>query len=425
MTKAPINVLVIGSGGREHAFAWKISQSPLLKSLFIAPGNTGTEILGTNVALDVNQFEEVSDFIQQNQIQLVIVGPEVPLVGGLVDALEDSCPKTMVIGPKAVGAQLEGSKAFAKQFMERHQIPTASYREFSSESLEAGKHYIKSHPLPVVLKADGLAAGKGVVICESIEDALAEFVEMLSGKFGAASQKVVVESYLDGIEFSVFALTDGNTFKILPVAKDYKRIGEGDTGPNTGGMGSISPVSFATDGLMQKVKNQIIEPTIAGLKKDGIPYQGFIFFGLIAVDGDPYVIEYNCRMGDPETQSVLPRLKNDLLELCVACASNNLQHQSIEIDKRSVATIVLVSGGYPGPYEKGKLIGPLPTSSDLCIFHAGVKRNEDQLLTAGGRVLAISSFGSEKDQALERAYRVADQINFEGVYFRRDIGYDL
>lgn len=420
-----MNVLLLGSGGREHALAWKMAQSNKVSHLFIAPGNAGTASVGTNIPLDAGDFIGLADLIEQQSIELIVVGPEGPLVDGLVDKLAVAFPDLPVIGPKASGAQLEGSKAFSKAFMQRHGIPTASYHEFTKDQLEQALEYIQSHPLPVVLKADGLAAGKGVLICHSTGEAKEELKQMLSGKFGSAGEIVVVEEFLDGIEFSVFVLTDGQSYKILPVAKDYKRIGEGDRGLNTGGMGSVSPVPFATPALMQQVEDQIIVPTIRGIQKEGLEYQGFIFFGLINVQGRPMVIEYNCRMGDPETQSVLPRLRNDLVELCLAVSKGALNEQTIELDERAVASVVLVAGGYPGPYKKGNEITGLIPHKDGMIFHAGTRLQNGSILTNGGRVLTITSYGQSIEEAVESCRRKASEVNFEEAYYRRDIGFDL
>lgn len=420
-----MNVLLLGSGGREHALAWKMAQSNKLSHLFIAPGNAGTASLGRNIPIDAGDFNGLANLIEQQSIELIVVGPEGPLVEGLVDKLAVAFPGLPVIGPKASGAQLEGSKAFSKAFMQRYGIPTARYREFTKDQLEQALEYIQSHPLPVVLKADGLAAGKGVLICHSTGEAKEELKQMLSGKFGSAGEIVVVEEFLDGIEFSVFVLTDGQSYKILPVAKDYKRIGEGDLGLNTGGMGSVSPVPFATPALMRQVEDQIIIPTIRGIQKEGLEYQGFIFFGLINVQGRPMVIEYNCRMGDPETQSVLPRLRNDLVELCLAVSKGTLSAQTIELDERVVASVVLVAGGYPGSYKKGNEITGLIPHKDGMIFHAGTRLQNGSTLTNGGRVLTITSYGQSIEEAVESCRRKASEVNFDGVYYRRDIGFDL
>lgn len=420
-----MNVLLLGSGGREHALAWKMAQSKKLSHLFIAPGNAGTISLGTNVPIDPLNFQAVTDFIADHQIELVVVGPEAPLVAGLVDHLEDHYPDLPVVGPKASGAQLEGSKAFSKAFMHRHGIPTAAYKEFSSGQLDEGLAYIDELELPVVLKADGLAAGKGVIICESRLEARKEFTEMLEGKFGKASERVVIEEFLAGIEFSIFVLTDGIHYIILPEAKDYKRIGEGDTGLNTGGMGSISPVPFVDRPLMKLVEETIIKPTVDGIRSEGLEYRGFIFFGLINVKGTPMVIEYNCRMGDPETQSVLPRLQNDLLELCLAAATGTLDQIDLQVDERTVASIVLVSGGYPGTYRKGKPISGIDTYDQGVIFHAGTRRENGEIVTDGGRVLAVTSYGHDLREAVQRSIAKAGEIQFEGAYYRKDIGFDL
>jgi phosphoribosylamine---glycine ligase len=427
-------LLLLGSGGREHAFAWKLAQSKRCTRLFIAPGNAGTAACGQNVALNPLDFDAVGRFVLDNAVEMVVVGPEEPLVRGIWDYFQENpaLHGIPVIGPSKAGAVLEGSKAWSKQFMQRHKIPTAGYREFTADTLEAGVSYLKTHPLPIVLKADGLAAGKGVVICQDHAEAEAEFREMLGGKFGAASARVVVEQFLSGIEFSVFVLTDGKSYKILPEAKDYKRIGEGDTGPNTGGMGAVSPVPFADQALMEKVETRIIRPTIQGLKKEKIPYSGFVFFGLIRVDGAPYVIEYNCRMGDPETEAVLPRLKNDLVALLQSCAGGKLARTRIRTDKRVAAAVVLVSGGYPGDYPKGKTIEGLDKAKGSLVFHAGTSALPplmgdagETVVTNGGRVLAITSFGKDIPAALAKSNRNAKRIQYEGKYFRRDIGKDL
>ncbi|HMR42499.1 MAG TPA: phosphoribosylamine--glycine ligase [Saprospiraceae bacterium] len=422
-----MKILLLGSGGREHAFAWKMSQSPDCSELFIAPGNAGTDACGANVAINPNDFEAVKKFCINKQIDMVVVGPEEPLVLGIVDFFknDEELKNTPIVGPSAEGAQLEGSKAYAKKFMQEFNIPTAAYREFSKNELSEGLDYIARHPLPVVLKADGLAAGKGVVICENAAEAQAEFKSMLSGKFGAAGDKVVVEQFLSGIEFSVFVLTDGKSYKILPVAKDYKRIGEGDTGLNTGGMGAVSPPPFVDKNLMQKVENQIIKPTVAGLDKKGIAYKGFIFFGLIKVGEEPFVIEYNCRMGDPETEVVLPRLDNDLVALFSALMSGKLAEVEIFENPNAAATVMLVSGDYPGDYEKGKPIGGLEMVENSLVFHAGTQFSEKGLTTNSGRVLAITSLGADFREALKISNRNAALIRFDGKYFRRDIGFDL
>ncbi len=424
-----MNVLVIGSGGREHALAWKIKQSPKLNKLFIAPGNAGTEECGTNVNIGVSDFEKIKELVIDKNISLVIVGPEVPLVEGIHDFFlnDDQLKNVNVIGPVQQAAMLEGSKDFAKDFMAKYNIPTAAYQTFTSDTLNDGVEFLKTLKAPYVLKADGLAAGKGVVILDSITEAEAELRAMLSKqKFGQASAKVVIEEFLTGIELSVFVITDGKSYKILPVAKDYKRIGEGDTGLNTGGMGSISHVPFADNELMQKIEKRVIKPTINGLISENINYKGFIFFGLINVEDNPYVIEYNARMGDPESESVIPRIKNDFLEVLIACAENRLEEATIEIDERQTAAIMLVSGGYPGFYENGKIITGLENDYDAVIFHAGTKKDENgNIVTNGGRVLAINAYGETMQQALDKSYKIAEQINFEGKYYRKDLGNDL
>lgn len=422
-----MNILLLGSGGREHTFAWKIKQSPLCESLFVAPGNAGTQPLGQNVALQLDDFAAIGQFCLQEQIEMVVVGPEAPLVAGITDYFlaTPALQGIQVVGPTQKAAQLEGSKAFAKVFMEKRSIPTARYREFTPQTLEQGKEYIRQQKPPIVLKADGLAAGKGVLILDDPETACQELEAMLGGKFGAASNTVVIEEFLDGIEFSVFVVTDGKSYQLLPIAKDYKRIGEGDTGLNTGGMGAVSPVPFVTDEVMQKVKTRIIEPTIQGLQEDDLRYEGFIFFGLILCGEDPYVIEYNCRMGDPETEVVFPRLQSDLVPLLQSIAHGNLDQQQVVIDPRSAATVMLVSGGYPGSYEKGKPIQGLDLDYHSLVFHAGTKQDGMQTTTHGGRVIAITSYGSHFQEALETSYQTAEQISFEGKYFRRDIGFDL
>ena len=422
-----MKILLLGGGGREHAFARKFLESPHCEKLFIAPGNAGTAKCGTNVNLNPNDFPGLKTFVLENEVEMVVVGPEEPLVRGIFDffGIDPELEHIPVIGPSQEGAQLEGSKAFAKAFMSENNIPTADYQEFTADTLAEGLDFLNKTTTPIVLKADGLAAGKGVLILEDREEAKKEFREMLNGKFGEAGAKVVVESFLDGIEFSVFVLTDGKDFKILPIAKDYKRIGEGDTGLNTGGMGAVSPVNFVDEIMMDKVEKRIIIPTINGLKQRDIIYQGFIFIGLISVGGEPFVIEYNCRMGDPETEVVFPRLKNDLTELMVATANGTLDEIIIEKDPRAATTIMLVSGGYPEAYEKGKIISKLEKIKDSTVFHAGTKIENDQILTNGGRVLAITSFGTDFTEALAVSKNNAEQIEFEGKYFRGDIGMDL
>jgi len=425
-----MNILLIGGGGREHALAWKMSQSMLLTKLYIAPGNAGTALTGENVLLNLRDFVAVKQFVLNKQIDMVVVGPEEPLVKGIHDFFlaDEKLKNIPVIGPTGQGAKLEGSKDFANEFMTRYGIPTADYRTFKSNQLEAGYKYLESKKPPYVLKADGLAAGKGVLICNSLDQAKASLNEMLvKEKFGAASAKVVIEDFLDGIELSVFILTDGRSYKILPEAKDYKRIGEDDTGLNTGGMGSISPVPFADEGFMKKVETRIIQPTIEGLIKEQIDYQGFIFFGLIKVGNDPYVIEYNVRMGDPEAESVIPRIKTDLLELFDAVANKKLHEINLETDKRYTAAIFLVSGGYPGSYDKGKKITGLENVKKSTVFHAGTKTEpgSGNIVTSGGRVLAVSASGNTMKEALNNAYADAGLIDFEGKYLRTDLGKDL
>ena len=422
-----MNILLLGGGGREYTFAWKIRQSPLCKKLLIAPGNAGTIGLGTNVAVDPNDFESVKNLALSEKIDLVIVGPEEPLVRGIYDFFQQdtAIQHIAVIGPSQAGAQLEGSKAFAKQFMQELEIPTAAYRAFTAENAAEGLKYIAKQNPPIVLKADGLAAGKGVIICQSVAEAKMRLEEMLSGKFGEAGDRVVVEQFLYGIECSVFVLTDGKDYKILPVAKDYKRAGEADTGPNTGGMGAVSHPPFVDAALMEKVEERIIKPTIAGIQARGLVYKGFIFIGLINVEGNPYVIEYNCRMGDPETEVVFPRLKNDLVELMLATHEERLSQIQIQTDERAAATVMLVSGGYPNDYEKGKIITGLDKVRDSLVFHAGTKMVDNKVVTNGGRVLAITSFGKNFREALALSYQNAEKIQFEGKYYRKDIGFDL
>lgn len=423
-----MKILLLGSGGREHAFAWKITQSSLCTKLFIAPGNAGTVQCGENVAMEVNDFEAIEKFVLEHQVEMVIVGPEDPLVNGIYDYFlsKPALAKIAVIGPSAKGALLEGSKAFAKQFMVRHHIPTAAYAEFTADNLEDGFDFIDEQTPPIVLKADGLAAGKGVLICPNHSEAKQELREMIEqSKFGKASDRVVVEQFLKGIEFSVFVLTDGTTYKILPSAKDYKRIGEGDTGLNTGGMGCVSPVPFVTEELMKKVEEQVIIPTVEGLKAEQIVYKGFIYFGLIKVEDEVFVIEYNCRMGDPETEIVLPRIKSDLLAHLDALAKGKLQEETIVMENRAAATVIVASGGYPENYEKGKAISGLENISDSMVFHAGTKRDGEHIVTNGGRVLAVSSFGTTIRDAVAKSNAAITKIDFEGKYYRRDIGYEF
>lgn len=436
-----MNILLLGSGGREHAMAWKLKQSPLCDALYIAPGNAGTANCGQNVSLSITDFPSIRQFCLEYEIHLILVGPEEPLVKGVVDyfkrnpvplrpeaARELKLEAMPVIGPDAFGAQLEGSKAFAKAFMDRHAIPTAAYREFNSDNFEAGVEYIRQHSLPIVLKADGLAAGKGVLILNDHEEAIREFTSMVrESKFGDASKTVVVEAFLSGIELSVFVLTDGKNYVLLPEAKDYKRIGEGDTGLNTGGMGAVSPVPFADAGFMKKVVDRVVKPTVNGLQKEQIDYKGFVFVGLIKVGEDPYVIEYNCRMGDPETEVVMPRLKNDLVELMLATARQELDSQSVEQDARVACTVMAVSGGYPGDYEKGKKISGLgqEINSETLLFHAGTTTKNGDVLTSGGRVLCVTSYGDSVKDAVSASKKVLAGISFEGMYFRTDIGYEF
>ncbi len=423
-----MNILLLGSGGREHALAWKLTQSNLCSSLFIAPGNAGTAQCGTNLPFTVTDFEAIKKCCAEQYIDMVIVGPEEPLVKGIVDYLvQESGLNLLIIGPSKEAAQLEGSKAFAKAFMERHQIPTAAYKEFTEENFEEGIEYLKQHPLPIVLKADGLAAGKGVIICQNHVEAVSEFELMIQrSKFGEAGKRVVVEEFLSGIELSVFVLTDGNNFVVLPEAKDYKRIGEGDTGPNTGGMGAVSPVPFADNAFMQKVITRIVEPTVKGLQKDNLDYKGFIFIGLMKVGGEPFVIEYNCRMGDPETEVVMPRIKNDLVELLTAAARQQLQDIRIETDERFATTIVAVSGGYPDAYKKGFEITGLDTSiKDTFLFHSGTKEANGKIVTNGGRIICATALDTQLDEAINKSRELVEAIQFERKYFRRDIGFEF
>lgn len=423
-----MKILLLGGGGREHALAWKLRQSPLCRELYIAPGNAGTGYCGENTGIGAADFEKIREFCLEKGIDMVVPGPEDPLVEGIEDFFRDqpALRHIPVIGPSREGARLEGSKAFAKQFMLRHGIPTAAYREFSVNDIGEARDYLRGHSLPVVLKADGLAAGKGVVICQSPAEATREMEDMLEhGKFGDAGKKVVIEEFLTGIELSVFVITDGSSYRILPEAKDYKRIGEGDTGLNTGGMGAISPVPFAGAAFMQKVEERIIRPTVEGLGKENIRYRGFIFFGLINVKGDPYVIEYNCRLGDPETEVVLPRLNNDLVELFLAVADQRLNDTRIEVDPRAAATIVLVSRGYPGPYRKGIPVAGLDQIREGLVFHAGTVSANGQVLTNGGRVLALTSLARNVKAALNRSRENAGNIRFDGKYYRKDIGWEF
>jgi phosphoribosylamine--glycine ligase len=423
-----MNVLLLGSGGREHAIAWKISESKLLTKLFIAPGNAGTMQCGTNINIGVTDFAAIKKCVIENSIQLVIVGPEDPLVQGIADYFfnDEQLKNIPLIGPQAKGAMLEGSKDFAKAFMQRHAIPTAKYCTVTKNNFEEGISFLKTVTAPYVLKADGLAAGKGVLILDSITDAEEELRQMIfDKKFGAASASVVIEEFISGIEISCFVITDGISYKILPEAKDYKRIGEGDTGLNTGGMGAVSPVPFANAALMQKVEERIIKPTIDGLKKDNINYCGFIFIGLMKKGDDPYVIEYNCRMGDPETEVVMPRIKSDVLEMFMSVAQKKLSNYTLQLDNRFATTVMLVSGGYPGDYTKGKEITGATSKPESTLFHAGTVLKEDKILTNGGRVIAVTSIDESLSGALKKSYAAIETISFDGMYFRKDIGKDL
>ena len=425
-----MNILLIGAGGREHTLAWKLIQSPLCSKLFIAPGNAGTALCGTNLPITVSDFDALAAACLANAVELIFVGPEEPLVNGIYDYFQDKkeLKHIKIIGPSKAASQLEGSKAFAKAFMKRHNIPTAKYAEFSAENYLEGVEFIKSQTLPIVLKADGLAAGKGVLICQSHIEAVSEFeLMLLRSKFGEAGKKVVIEEFLKGIELSIFVLTDGENYVVLPEAKDYKRVGEADAGLNTGGMGAVSPLPFVTAEFLELVKLKIIEPTIAGLKKDKLVYKGFIFLGLMSENGESKVIEYNCRLGDPETEVVIPRIKNDLVELLIATAEQRLHEIKIETDERAVATVVAVSGGYPGDYAKGKIISGLqnPVLNESLVFHSGTKQEGDDIVTNGGRVFAVTSYGSTVSEAVGQSNYMLEQLHFEGMYYRRDIGYEF
>ena len=423
-----MNILIIGNGGREHALAWKIRQSPLCDKLFVAPGNAGTALVAENIPVAIEDFHKLGQFCQENDVELMIVGPEAPLVEGVRDYFESHpwLKDILIVGPGKIGAQLEGSKDFSKQFMLRNGIPTAKARVFSASDIQLAFDYISTCKPPIVLKADGLAAGKGVIISISQAEAKAVIKDMLvNKKFGKASTKVLIEEFLTGIELSVFVLTDGKDYVILPEAKDYKRIGDGDTGPNTGGMGAVSPVIFATPSFMQKVEEKVVKPTIAGLNREAIDYKGFIFVGLMNVGGSPYVIEYNARMGDPETQAVMPRIKSDLVELLEATAKGELKNKKIEIEDLFAVTVALVSGGYPGDFEKGKAIKGLPHENKALVFHAGTKTSNGNIVTDGGRVLSITGKGNSLEEARENAYAHAKHIEWDGLYFRKDIGLDL
>ncbi|CAA9202530.1 phosphoribosylamine--glycine ligase [Flavobacterium collinsii] len=423
-----MTILLLGSGGREHAFAWKMTQSPLCEKLFVAPGNAGTAAIATNVAMSPTDFDAIKAFVIKENVKMVVVGPEDPLVKGIYDYFknDESLQHIPVIGPSKLGAQLEGSKEFAKEFLMKHNIPTAAYDSFTAETVENGCAFLETLQPPYVLKADGLAAGKGVLIIQDLEEAKTELRNMLvHEKFGAASSKVVIEEFLDGIELSCFVLTDGKSYKILPTAKDYKRIGEGDTGLNTGGMGAVSPVPYVDAVLMEKIETRIVKPTIEGFQKDGIEYKGFVFIGLINVKNEPIVIEYNVRMGDPETEVVVPRLESDLVELFLAVANQKLDSFELQVDPRSATTIMVVSGGYPEDFEKGKVITGLENITDSIVFHAGTKLEGENIVSNGGRVLTVTSYGDDFQQAIKKSYQNIDKLNFDKMYFRKDIGFDL
>jgi phosphoribosylamine--glycine ligase len=423
-----MTILLLGSGGREHAFAWKMTQSPLCEKLFVVPGNAGTAAIAENVAISATDFEAVKALVLKENISLVVVGPEDPLVKGIYDYFknDESLKHIPVIGPSKLGAQLEGSKEFAKEFLMKHNIPTAAYDSFTAETVEKGCEFLETLQPPYVLKADGLAAGKGVLIIQDLEEAKTELRNMLvHAKFGTASSKVVIEEFLDGIELSCFVLTDGKNYKILPTAKDYKRIGEGDSGLNTGGMGAVSPVPYVDAVLMEKIETRIVKPTIEGFQKDGIEYKGFVFIGLINVKGEPIVIEYNVRMGDPETEVVVPRLKSDFVELFLSVADQKLGDFNLEVDPRSATTVMVVSGGYPEEFEKGKVISGLENITDSIVFHAGTKLDGENVVTNGGRVIAVTSYGDNFQEAIKKSYQNIDKLSFDKMYFRKDIGFDL
>jgi phosphoribosylamine--glycine ligase len=423
-----MNILLLGSGGREHAFAWKLTQSPHCDTLLVAPGNAGTAQVATNVPVSATDFPAIADLIRTRSIDLLIVGPEEPLVKGVVDYIrqQPDLAKLPIVGPDAEGAQLEGSKDFSKQFMQRHGIPTAASQTFTADTLNEGLTYLENHSLPIVLKADGLAAGKGVIIAETVAEAQQTLTDMLSnGRFGAAGDKVVIEQFLRGIELSVFVLSDGVNYKILPEAKDYKRIGEGDTGPNTGGMGAVSPVVFATPSFLSKVEEKVVKPTLAGLQQDGIQYRGFIFIGLMKVNGEPYVIEYNARMGDPETEVVLPRIQTDFAELMMAAAQGELANVDLQVSPQTAVTTVVVSGGYPDAYETGKIISELERLEEVTAFHAGTKAEDGQILTNGGRVLVLTAQANSLENAVRKSQEAARRVQFDGKQYRKDIGLDL
>ena len=423
-----MTILILGSGGREHTFAWKIAQSPLCETLYVAPGNSGTAQIATNIEIKVTDFKAIKDLVISKKIEMVVVGPEDPLVLGIHDYFlnDDDLKHVSVIGPQKAAAELEGSKEFAKEFLYRHNIPTAAYKSFNKNNVEEGYKFLETLNPPYVLKADGLAAGKGVLILNDLDEAKSELKNMLiNAKFGEASTKVVIEEFLDGIELSCFVLTDGKNYKILPTAKDYKRIGEGDTGLNTGGMGAVSPVPFATDEFLTKIEERIVKPTIIGLQKDNLPYKGFVFIGLIKVGNDPKVIEYNVRMGDPETEVVLPRLKNDLVEIFQAISNQTLDKIKIEIDQRAATTVMLVSGGYPEAYEKGKEIKGIDSIKDSIPFHAGAVLKDGKVITSGGRVMAITSYGNTYQEAIKKSYQNIEKLHFDKMNYRKDIGFDL